>query len=58
MFFKNSWLFILGIIYLLLPIDLIPDITPIFGTFDDSTLIILGLIKQYIDFKKRKKSGV
>jgi len=57
-FLEKYWLFILSIIYIILPVDLIPDVIPFLGGLDDSTLVILGLIKQYIDYKKGKKSGV
>ncbi|MCK9368495.1 YkvA family protein [Candidatus Dojkabacteria bacterium] len=51
-FFKGNWLLILAIIYVLLPVDLIPDIIPIAGKADDVTLIIISLIKSYLDNKK------
>lgn len=57
-FLENYWLFILSIIYIILPVDLIPDIIPFLGGLDDSALVILGLIKQYLDYKKGKDSGV
>jgi uncharacterized membrane protein YkvA (DUF1232 family) len=57
-FLEKYWLFILSIIYIILPVDLIPDVIPFLGGLDDSTLVILGLIKQYIDYKKGKESGV
>ncbi len=53
-FLEKYWLFILSIIYIILPVDLIPDVIPFLGGLDDSTLVILGLIKQYIDYKKGK----
>ncbi|HNW23527.1 MAG TPA: DUF1232 domain-containing protein [Candidatus Dojkabacteria bacterium] len=55
-FFKRYWLFILAIIYIFIPTDLIPDVLPLLGGLDDSTLVILGLIREYIINKK--KSGV
>ena len=60
MFLKKYWIFILAIIYILLPVDLIPDVIPFFGGMDDSTMVILGLVKQYLDTKKKKdgKNGV
>jgi len=57
-FLEKYWLFILSIIYIILPVDLIPDVIPFLGGLDDSTLVILGLIKQFIDYKKGKESGV
>lgn len=57
-FLEKYWLFILSIIYIILPVDLIPDVIPFLGGLDDSTLVILGLVKQYLDYKKGKDSGV
>jgi len=50
MFFKKYWIFILAVVYILLPTDLIPDIVPLFGSLDDSLLVVLGLIKRYLDY--------
>ncbi len=53
-FLKKHWLDIIAIIYLLLPIDLIPDAIPLFGFTDDVFLIIIDLIKTYyLDSKRR-----
>jgi uncharacterized membrane protein YkvA (DUF1232 family) len=57
MFFKKYWPFILSIIYILIPTDLIPDIVPFLGGVDDSLLVILSLVKQYIDSKDLKKGN-
>ena len=56
MFFKKYWIFILAVVYILLPTDLIPDIVPLFGSLDDSLLVVLGLIKRYLDYKKERNS--
>ena len=57
MFLKKYWIFILAIIYILLPVDLVPDVIPFFGGMDDSTMVILGLVKQYLDAKKKKNGS-
>ncbi|MDY0096744.1 MAG: DUF1232 domain-containing protein [Candidatus Dojkabacteria bacterium] len=57
MFFKKYWIFFVAIVYILLPTDLIPDVIPLFGGVDDSLLLVLGLIKRYIDYKKERKSN-
>jgi uncharacterized membrane protein YkvA (DUF1232 family) len=58
-FFKKYWLFIVAIIYILLPTDFIPDLIPFFGGLDDSMLVVLGLIREYkMDKKDRESSGV
>ena len=56
MFFKKYWVFFFAIAYILLPTDLIPDIVPLFGGVDDSLVLILGLVKKYIDYRKEQKS--
>ncbi len=56
-FFKKYWLFILAIIYILIPTDLIPDVIPFMGGLDDSTLVILGVIREYIQNRKKKESN-
>ena len=37
----------LGVLYLLSPIDLIPDFIPVIGQMDD--LIVLGLLIKYVE---------
>ena len=54
-FIKSNWLLILAIIYILLPVDLIPDWIPIVGKADDVTLIVISLIKSYLDNKTRSE---
>lgn len=56
-FFKKYWLFLLAIIYILIPVDLIPDVIPFMGGLDDSTLVILGVIREYIQNRKKKESN-
>jgi uncharacterized membrane protein YkvA (DUF1232 family) len=58
MFFKKYWVFFLAIAYILLPTDLIPDVIPLLGGVDDSLVLVLGLIKRYIDYRKEDNSGV
>jgi uncharacterized membrane protein YkvA (DUF1232 family) len=57
MFFKKYWVFFLAIVYILLPTDLIPDIIPLFGGVDDSLILVLGLVKRYIDDRKGQKNN-
>ena len=48
---------VLGLIYLINPLDLIPDVLPIFGVVDDSLVvgIVLALlscdVKKYLSWK-------
>ncbi len=57
MFFKKYWIFFIAILYILLPMDLIPDVIPFFGGVDDSLVLVLGLIKKYVDYRKKIKSN-
>lgn len=54
-FLEKNWLLILAIIYLILPIDLIPDAIPVVGSLDDSALLIINLIQKYILWKKENE---
>lgn len=59
-FLEKNWLLILAIIYLILPVDLIPDAIPVVGSLDDAALLIINLIQKYILWKKeneQKESG-
>lgn len=51
-FFQKNWLLTFAIIYLILPADLIPDIIPILGKADDTSILLFDLIRRYIEFKK------
>lgn len=54
-FIKKNWLFILAIIYFVVPTDLFPDFVPALGKTDDLFLFILeGLrrIKETSDNEK------
>ena len=57
-FFKRYWLFIIAIIYIIIPTDLIPDLIPFFGGLDDSALVILSVVIQYLDYRRTHKDGV
>lgn len=52
-FIKNNWLLLLSLIYILSPIDLIPEffVGPL-GIIDDVWLVILLLIKAFISQRK------
>ena len=51
-FLTKNILLIIAIIYLLLPIDLIPDRIPFFGNLDDAIFFVIALINKYIEWKK------
>ncbi len=49
---KPALLILAGILYLLSPIDLIPDCIPLFGTLDDLGVIAF-LIQRYNAYKQQ-----
>jgi uncharacterized membrane protein YkvA (DUF1232 family) len=56
-FLEKNWLLILAIIYLILPVDLIPDAIPVVGSLDDAALLIINLIQKYILWKREKEQA-
>lgn len=56
-FLKDRWIIIVALIYLILPIDFVSDAIPMLGNVDDFTVLLAGLIKEYADYKKEKKSN-
>ncbi len=46
-------LFILSILYVILPVDLIPDFTPIIGHLDDFVLVLVS-ISNLLNVLKKK----
>lgn len=57
-FLKKHWLDILMLIYVLLPIDIIPDAIPILGTADDVIVILLDLLKIYYLEQKKNNEAI
>lgn len=47
-----------GIIYLISPIDLIPDFIPLFGQLDDGAILISMLVALGSCFLERKEASV
>ncbi|HOF79075.1 MAG TPA: DUF1232 domain-containing protein [Candidatus Dojkabacteria bacterium] len=56
-FLKDRWIIIVALVYLILPIDFVSDAIPMLGNVDDFTVLLAGLIKEYADYKKEKKSN-
>jgi uncharacterized membrane protein YkvA (DUF1232 family) len=56
-FLKRNWTLLLVLLYLIFPLDFIPDDIPIIGSFDDSFLLALGILRQYLDHR-RGEGGV
>lgn len=51
-FAKKHWIPIVSILYVLFPIDIIPDFLPVAGAADDITVLLFGLYKAYVEYKK------
>ena len=48
---KTFWVTLLCLMYLLSPIDILPDVLPVLGITDDLTfiLLVLAMIKKEVD---------
>lgn len=60
-FFKQNWLLAFALLYIIFPIDIIPDALPLLGNTDDTVVLLAGMVKKYIDFrneKQKEKTGV
>lgn len=56
-FLQENWLLIVVILYIILPIDLIPDRVPLFGTLDDAGLLLVHILTEYAKWKKNNEGG-
>lgn len=54
-FLEEYWLLIVVIIYILLPIDLIPDRVPLIGTLDDAGLLLVHIIQEYNRWRRENE---
>jgi len=57
-FFQENWLLILVLLYIILPVDLIPDRTPVVGTLDDGALLLLNIILEYRKWRLNNEGRV
>lgn len=53
-FLKRNWLLAFAVLYVLSPIDIIPDQIPLIGQTDDAALVLVELIRKYSEYKKKK----
>ncbi len=54
-FFQEYWLLIVVILYILLPVDLIPDRVPLLGTLDDAGLLLVHILTEYGRWRGRSE---
>ena len=50
---RKYWAVVLGLVYLVFPIDIIPDVIPVFGWGDDVLVLLVSLIVSYRKFLKK-----
>lgn len=54
-FFKNNWVLIFAILYLILPADLLPDILPVLGKLDDTSIFVIELARRLMTQTKNEQ---
>ena len=57
-FFRQNWMLILAIVYVLSPLDFVPDALLPVGLGDDILVLLWALIKKYFDYRKDKNNIV
>ena len=55
-FLKENWLLVFAVLYVLSPIDIIPDQIPLIGQTDDAMVVFIELIRKYGEYKKEKNN--
>jgi uncharacterized membrane protein YkvA (DUF1232 family) len=56
-FVSKYWILILSAFYILWPIDLIADLFGPIGLIDDGGILVLAIIKIWLDARKAKKES-
>ena len=57
-FLRENWLLVLALIYVLSPIDFIPDALLPVGFGDDLLVLLATLAKKYWDNKRNKEDSI
>ncbi|MCA9380499.1 DUF1232 domain-containing protein [Candidatus Dojkabacteria bacterium] len=55
-FFKENWLIILSVLYIIFPLDFIPDFIPWVGFGDDITVVATNLLVTWLKKKSARSS--
>jgi len=55
-FLKKNWLLAFAVLYVLSPIDILPDQIPLIGQVDDALLVLVELIRKYNEYKREKNT--
>ncbi|HRN85856.1 MAG TPA: DUF1232 domain-containing protein [Candidatus Dojkabacteria bacterium] len=53
-FIKQNWLIILSVLYIVFPLDFIPDFTPWIGFSDDITVVAANMLVTWLKKKSSK----
>ena len=56
-FVKENWFLIFITLYILLPVDLIPDSIPLIGSVDDSVLLLIKVLQMFKEFRDARNSA-
>jgi uncharacterized membrane protein YkvA (DUF1232 family) len=54
-FLKENWILFASLVYLLSPIDLLPDFIAGLGLIDDATVVVTSIIIQFYKYFISKK---
>lgn len=57
-FLRKNWALILAIVYFLVPLDIIPDIIPVFGFGDDILVLAATLFINYRKHFRKDKNKI
>lgn len=55
-FLKENWLLVFAVLYVLSPIDVLPDQIPLIGQTDDAMLVLAELLRKYSQYKKENNN--
>lgn len=57
-FIRENWMLILAILYVLSPVDFIPDFIPMLGLGDDLGALIISLLIKFLQERKNAKKEI
>lgn len=54
-FLSKNWPMLLVLLYVISPIDFLPDDIPLIGNVDDAGILLIEIFRQYLEHKKNVK---
>lgn len=57
-FLKENWFIILAALYVLSPLDFLPDVIPGIGQIDDAGVVFAEILRRYFVSQKKEKEVV